>query len=329
MSAHDGFALPPVPCRDDGDERRVGFELEFTGLGLEPLAEVAREALGGRLSEESQAKWRLDVDELGEFVIELDWAYLKRRAEESGQTGDDDEWLLGALKSAAEWLVPLEVVCPPIPLSRLSRLHRLTDALREAGAAGTDDSLLAAFGVHVNIEAPSMDAATLVRYTRAFALLQWWLVEAHEVDLSRRITPYIDPWPQDYVTEVLAIGEDDGDAFFDGYLRHNPSRNRGLDLLPLLAEIDAGRVRAVVDDARVKARPAFHYRLPNCHVDRADWSLATPWASWLVVERLAADGDALEALGQSWSGQLRPLIGASRRAWVDHLDTWLRDRGLV
>jgi hypothetical protein len=43
--------------------------------------------------------------------------------------------------------------------------------------------------------------------------------------------------------------------------------------LPLLAEIDSDRVRRFVNDPRIKARPAFHYRLANCHIERADWSV--------------------------------------------------------
>lgn len=323
------FILPPRTHRDDGGERRVGFELEFTGLTLEQTAQAARDALGGELQRDSLAEWRLSVDDLGEFAIELDWDYLKRRAAESDGSDDAGEWLLEALKSAAALVVPLEIVCPPMALSRLDALDALVERLRADGGVGTGDSVLAAYGVHVNAEAPSMDTVTLTRYAKAFALLQWWLVKAHEVDLSRRITPYIDPWPQAYVAELLAMPDDDADAFIGGYLAHNASRNRALDLLPLLCELDETRVRESVDDARIKARPAFHYRLPNCHLARPGWTLAAPWSLWVVVERLADDGEALDELCTLYLDQLRPVLGASRRAWTDTVDAWLKDRGLA
>ncbi len=305
--------------------------MEFAGLSIERTADIAVSAMGGELHQDSLARWRLVVDDLGEFAIELDWDYLKRRAAET-EEGDDTggkEWLLKTLKSAAALVVPMEVVCPPIALSKLDRLVPLTEALREAGAAGTADSVLAAFGVHINAEAPSMQTAVLTRFTKAFALLQWWLVRAHEVDLSRRITPYIDPYPQDYVVELLETDDEDTERFIDGYLAHNPSRNRALDLLPILSDIDAERVKEAVDDPRVKARPAFHYRLPNCHIARAGWTLADPWAPWLVVERIAADEAALSELSRLYLDELRPVLGASRRAWVDTVHEWLKDRALA
>ncbi len=329
IHAERSFSQPPRTHRDDGGERRVGFELEFTGLTIEQTAQAARDTLGGELRHDSLAEWKLAVDGLGEFAIELDWDYLKRRAAESDGSDDAGEWLLSALKSAAALVVPLEIVCPPMPLSRLDLLDALVERLRDEGGVGTGDSVLAAYGVHINAEAPSMETVTLARYAKAFALLQWWLVKAHEVDLSRRITPYIDPWPQAYVAELLAMPEHDTDAFIGGYLAHNASRNRALDLLPLLCELDEPRVRAAVDDARIKARPAFHYRLPNCHLARDGWTLAAPWSLWVVVERLADDADGLAELSAMYLDQLRPVLGANRRAWTDAVDTWLTERGLA
>jgi hypothetical protein len=310
----------------DGGLRRVGFELEFTGLTLEQTAGVVAAALGGEARLDSVAQAVVASRELGEFGIELDWAYLKRRAAEVALAGEGREWVT-FLRQAAEWVVPMEIVCPPIALDRLEALDAMVAALRAEGARGTDDSPLAAYGVHVNAEAPDLGPMAVLRVVRAFGLLQWWLVDRHEVDLTRRISPYIDLYPEAYVAALVQDGGETRDALFDGYLSYNATRNRALDLLPLLACIDEQRVRAQVDDPRIHARPAYHYRLPDCHVERPGWTLAEAWNLWVVVERVAGDEAALGALGQAFEEQRWPLLGVGRGAWVEHVEDWLWRRG--
>lgn len=328
MSDTGCFLLPPERRTATGAERRVGFELEFAGLSLEAAAGAAARALGAEARAESAAKFLLGVDDLGDFVVELDWDYLKRKAAQSGVDDDGvaDDRLVELLKSAAEVVVPVEVVCPPIPLSRLDVLSPMVAALREAGAVGTGESVLAAFGVHINAEAPSLEADSLYRHVAAFSLLQWWLVAANEVDLTRRITPYIDLYPRSYVDALLAEPRPPVEALIDVYLEHNPTRNRALDLLPIFTEIDSERVARAVDDPRIQARPAYHYRLPNCHIERSDWSLAPSWNLWCTVERVAADRDALDALGDAWRERDRPLVGVARDDWVEFVGHWLEER---
>lgn len=320
--------MPPVTHKRDGSPRMVGFELEFSGLTLEQTADALRSSLGGKPKPLSAAEQMLHVDSLGEFIVELDWEFLKRKAAEDAQKKDDAEWI-EKLSQAAALLVPVEVVCPPIPITGLDCLHPMIAALRSAGAQGTEDSLLAAYGVHINIEIPALEAATLSAYLKAFALLQWWLVEAHDVDVTRKVTPYIDLYPEAYVKQTLSNASPSMDDLFRDYLEHNASRNRALDLLPMLAEIDGERVQEAVNDSRVKARPAFHYRLPNCHIERPDWSLAGPWNTWCVVERLSQQSDDLEALSRAYMDAERPILGVNRGDWVEFLDRWLKDRALV
>ncbi len=324
-NASNSFPLPPTARNDAGEYRRVGFELEFSGVTMEQAVAALADSLGAETRAQSVAETLLEVDGLGEFNVELDWAYLKRKATERGEDKSDEEWLEW-LSQAAALLVPVEVVCPPIPLDRLDALEPMIDALREAGAIGTDESLIAAYGVHINTEIPRLDAATLFAYLRAFALLQWWLVDAHDVDAARRLSPYIDLYPEAYLRQVLARDTASLDEIFDDYLEHNATRNRALDLLPLLAEIDEARVQRAVDDPRVKPRPAFHYRLQDCHIEKADWSLAAAWGTWLEVERLAEDAAALDALAAKFRDAHRPVIGVKRRDWVETIERWQRDR---
>lgn len=328
--AHDKteFDLPPRVQKDDGTPRRVGFELEFSGVSLDDAAEAVRSALEGNLASESSAERVIQTSAFGEFIVELDWDYLKRKASgtERGEAGS--EWL-EPLSQAAALLVPVEVVCPPIPVNDLSVLTTVVRGLREAGAIGTEESLIAAYGVHINTEIPRLDAETLNSYLRAFAVLQWWLVDAHAVDPTRKVSPYIDLYPQAYLRQVLSKSTSTMDEIFDDYLEHNASRNRALDLLPMLAEIDSDRVHEAVDDPKIKARPTFHYRLPNCQIERPDWSLAGPWNTWCVVERLVDREDDLDVLAGEYLAADRPILGVGRSDWVRFVDRWLKDRALV
>lgn len=327
-STKSGFEMPPRTERDDGGKRRVGFELEFSGIGLEVASEALQSSLGAEETSKTAAERLLKVDGLGQFNVELDWAYLKKRAAEEGLSRIEDEWIEQLGRTAAA-VVPVEVVCPPIAVTNLDVLDPMIEALRGAGAVGTDESLLAAYGVHINPEVPSLNAATIHAYIRAFAVLQWWLVDELEVDKTRRVTPYIDPYPEAYMTRVLAQPETDMDELFSDYLEHNATRNRALDMLPMLAEIDEARIREAVDDDRVKARPTFHFRLPNCEIDQADWSLAAAWNAWCVVEKLAARPEALDALARQFLDASRPLLGVNRQNWVEQVGEWLDDHGLV
>lgn len=321
------FTRPPVLTTAEGAVRRVGFEVEFSGLSLQLATETVKRVLEAQLGESTAAESTLVVEELGEFKVEVDWAFLKKLAKDHGEAGDP-QWL-EHLSRAAATLVPIEVVCPPIAMDRLGVLDDMVAALREAGAIGTEESLIAAYGVHVNSEIPALDADTIGRYLRAFCLLQWWLVDAHEVDPARKISPYIDLYPRTYLAQVLARKSMSLDDIFSDYLEHNCTRNRALDMLPILAEIDPQRIRREVDDPRVNARPAFHYRMPNCQIERENWGLRNSWAIWCVVEQLADRPADLKDLSQRFLDSQRPLLDVDRGRWVNDMDAWLKDRGLV
>ncbi|MDX1460144.1 MAG: amidoligase family protein [Xanthomonadales bacterium] len=323
-----GFKTPPQTRRIEGSTRRVGFELEFSGIGLDVAAEAVAASLGASAVSQTAAERLLESEPLGKFTVELDWSHLKKLAKEQGH-GDIEEGWVEQLSQAAASVVPVEVVCPPIPVTNLAVLDPMVEALREAGAVGTDESLVAAYGVHVNPELPSMDATTIQAHIRAFAALQWWLVDRLEVDTTRRLTPYIDLYPEAYMNRVLSRPDADMDEIFDDYLAHNATRNRALDLLPLLAEIDEARVRDAVDDDRIKARPTFHFRLPNCQIERPGWSLDQAWNAWWVVEKLADQPEALDELAGAFADARRIVLGVNRKRWVEKVNTWLGDHGLV
>lgn len=324
MQNTSAYRLPARIHTEDATIRQVGFELEFSGLSLEQAASAVTEAMGGVTHVNSVAQHTVEVPDLGSFVVELDWEFLKQQAQPAESHAEGPEWL-EPLSRAAAMLVPVEVVCPPVPITHLDRLDPMVQALRKAGATGTGESIIAAYGLHINVELPSLDPVDLHDYLRAFCLLQWWLVDAHEVDLARRLSPYIDLYPQAYVRQVLATDAVSMRGLVADYLQHNPTRNRALDMLPLFAYVDEAAVRAVVDDDKVKARPTFHYRLPNCEIDLPDWSLAKPWNTWCLVESLAQRRDHLDQLSSAFLDANRWVLGVDRGAWVQFLDKWLCD----
>jgi hypothetical protein len=208
----------------------------------------------------------------------------------------------------------------------MADLDRLVAHLRTAGAKGTDDGLIYAFGVHFNIEAPSLQAASILRHLRAFILLYDWLKSELRLDSLRRITPFIRPFPSRYARLILHPAyRPNRRILIDDYLKHNPTRNRALDLLPLFAEVDPERVFTAVDDPLVNARPAYHYRMPNSFVGDPDWRLSDEWRSWLVIESLAADPRRLRAMADEYLVLLEQPFGDIFSIWAERSEQCLRE----
>lgn len=314
-----GVQMPPWTTNDRGEPRRVGVELEMIGLTLDEVAAVVAEWLGASVTKDGRYRRRLWSQEDGEWRVELDFRLLRRL----GQENHAREELLGDLKTSAEALlkllsdplVPREVVSPPLALHRLQDLEILIKRLRRAGAKGTSDRMRYAFALQFNPEIPSREGATILAIMKAFVCLYDWLYMRARVDISRRITTYVSPYPLTYVRKLIAPDYNPSlSQLIKDYLADNPTRNRALDMLPLFTDLDEATVRARIDDPLVKARPAFHYRLPNCDLHDPDWGLSLAWNDWVEVERLAAD-----------SGRLRDCCEAYARFLDQPLQRWLGD----
>ncbi|MCH8496932.1 MAG: amidoligase family protein [Marinobacter sp.] len=328
MPESERCLLPAQRTTEEGAERRVGVEVELSGLSFEALVERCAQLLEGKAEEVSRYVHRIDT-QLGAFTVELDSDPIK-------ELDLDDERLPDTLRElgshardlidfAAERIVPLEIVSPPIPMSELETMEVLCDHLREAGALGSRNALHYAFGLQLNPELPDLQPATLVRYFRAFACLYDWLKSRHQLDVSRKFTLYIEPWDSDYLDILLAPDYTPAlRQLMTDYLHHNPTRNRALDLLPLFAHLDETLVARYVDDPRIKARPTLHYRLPDCDIDNPQWHFSTVWNDWIVVERLVEHPALLDELTalfkESRSLSLRNLTSS----WKDRCDQWLK-----
>jgi len=328
MNMPQELPLPPIRDTADGRPRRIGVEIEFSGLTIDAAARLLADELGGEITRNGRYELAVDGDPAGAWQVELDFELLKnmgRRERDDSDLGGAVESLAeDALRLVAEQVVPVEIVSPPLPMHRLGEANGLIARLREAGARGTADDPVYAFGVQFNPEIPDTDADTVRHYLQAYLCLEDWLRERAQVDLTRRLTFFADPFPKGYVRQTVDPAYSPNRAqLIDDYLDANPTRNRGLDMLPLFAEVDETRVRARVDDKRVKARPTLHYRIPNSEVGRPDWNLREPWADWLVVERLAADPPRLGELCRVYSAFLDRPLGRLTGNWMENCEQWL------
>jgi hypothetical protein len=306
--------LPPCLVNDEGSMRRVGVEIEFGGIACDRAAELVRELFGGSVDVVDPYKFEVIGTRFGRFVIQLDTHYAHLKSSGSEPAGDARvatqrttlasevrQGLAAAFAELASLWLPVEIGSPPVPLDRLPELDEIVNALRAAGAEGTDDALIYAFATQFNPEAASLRAPSILRNLKAFLLLAKSLRSRIDVDPLRRILPFVDPFPMAYAVRVVAPDyQPDLPVLIADYINANPTRNRELDLLPLFAHLAPDVVFDRLGDALIKARPAFHYRLPDTRLSDPAWSLVVEWNRWVEVERLAADEPALDTLGDAF-----------------------------
>jgi hypothetical protein len=324
--------MPEETKTPEGRERRVGVEMEMAGLPLADLAAAVLKVFGGRIAEKGAFVIRIEETRHGSFQVELDADILKSHEyrpylDKLGITMEDaaDKARLDDLLARlAGSVVPHEIVAPPIPLSELEQMDELRLELYRAGAKGTRAALVYAFGAQFNVEAARLDAEALRDILKAYVLLHDRLVERGTVDIARKLSPFVRPFPGSYARLILAEGYGpELKTLIGDYLRHNPTRNRPLDMLPLFAHLDYDQVMsAPVETHLVKARPAFHYRLPNCQIDEPGWSLSLPWSDWLMIEKLADDKERLAEYAKAYLDRPGEILAGMVEEWIESLGAW-------
>lgn len=327
------YEAPPRPRDSKGAERTIGLEMEFAGLDTAGALAAVHETLGGSIEQATPTQGSVRGTAYGDFSVELDSTVFKERAyvealkelglelTEQSMLGKAEEIVLRVVSE----FVPLEVVAPPVPWSKLGELDPLWTHLRVLGARGTHASWRYGFGLHINAQVAELSAEYVLAQLKSFLLLEPWLVEAGRTDLSRRVGPFIRPFPREYKSLVLdAEYWPAWDGFVGDYLSFSPTRDRPLDLLPIFASVDLEGIKRQVEQPHlVRARPTFHYRLPNCDIDDVNWSPAHEWNRWVFVERLAAERTQLNQLSQRYAE------AANRRTlsdpWPEELAAWMAD----
>lgn len=277
------LAIDAAPVRDD---RLIGVEIEFAELPVPDAAALTATLFGGEVETRGRHHAFVRSPALGAFTIELDTALTDKIEVDSATLEAAKAWF----GDVASLVVPVEIACPPMPTHRLAEVDKLVAALRRAGARGCFHSLFYAFGTHLNVEVESDEPNAVLNTLRAYILLEDWLRAQINVNSARSVAGFEKRFPLSYQRRVLADAYAPGRAaLISDYLAFNPTRNRGLDLLPLMAELDGAQVRAALPTEKIAARPAYHYRLPNSEVDDPNWTVRRELRRWAIVERLAMD----------------------------------------
>lgn len=320
------FLMPPIIGTDSNTTRKVGFEIEYSGIEIDASADILNELLDGTIRQTSPFCFSINDTRYGTFRLEIDAAFLKNEkyVEYLNKIGinieqvDARKSLEDLLMDVASTVVPCEIVMPPLPITEMDIADDIVAALREHRAKGTGASFLYAFGLHINAEVVSTHAKYILDHIRAFILLFDLICEETNVDLSRRISPYINKYPSAYIKKVLDKAyTPDLDHFIDDYLLHNPSRNHALDLLPLFAYIDEKKVmKKVKEPELVHARPTFHYRLANSRIDEPGWSISGEWNYWVKIEELANRHETLTDLCDRYLADLDATWPVWKSDWI-------------
>jgi len=327
------FHQPPKWQTPKGKDRRVGFEFELANIEAKPLAEMVQRIFGGEIERRHDIYYQVKDTKAGDFTIELDAHPIQQVSDYVKNSTEDlekDDVKRSVMEKAGQWVkelaetvVPYEIVTPPLAFEQFEQLDGLMEELREAQAKGTQASVIYAFGMHLNPEIYDDHPRALRDVLRAFLLLYPWFVEEMQVDAARRITPFINPFPKKYIKKILALEyAPDLEQFIKDYLRDNPTRNRALDMLPLFAELKPELLDVLDKSQRelVKARPTFHYRLPNCDFDQDGWSIAKDWNLWVEVEKLAQDEKRLTRLSRDYLTFLDKPLHMISSEWAKKMD---------
>lgn len=304
--------------------RHVGVELEFGGLTLDRICQLVRQTVGGDLKKVSRYTATLDHTTVGPIKVELDAALfnefklrgLLRGLPVAKGHHELTDLVEKALASEARRWVPFELVFSPLSFDRIGELDAICRAL-SAEAEGTGASICNAFGLHFNPELPDTEPVTILRYLRAFLVLFEDLKKAHRIDRTRQISSFITPFPGKYRKRVLDPSyEPDTDQLIRDYLANNATRNRALDLLPLLAHLNEDLVKQTLPKEKINARPTLHYRLPDCRIDDPDWSITREWKIFCRLDALANNPEKLNQSTRTDFEAMQHPLRARFKRWV-------------
>jgi hypothetical protein len=331
------FKVPPVIHNEQGKLRTVGFELEFSKLGIGESVRIIQELYGGEQHFRNRFSQQVTGTRLGDFLVEFDLTLLSEKSYKKvfqkfniniegiklGAGTLEDE-LENVIERIAGKLFPYEIATPPVPCTELEQLEQLRDALHRHQAGGTDDFFTNAFGTHINVEVPSLDTGTLLNYLRAFLLLYPWLLQVGKTDFARKMSPFIDAYPDNYIDLVLSpVYHPDLDILIADYNRFNPDRNRPLDMYPVFAYLNPEMLTRYKDLGKVKPRRTFHYRLPNSSISDPNWTLAQEWNNWVAVEELANNNERLSRMCEDYLELKKNTFLGFNHKWIQMTEQWL------
>ncbi|MFW2544634.1 amidoligase family protein [Primorskyibacter sp. 2E107] len=311
------ITFEPLPTPAGGSARKTGIEIEFSGLTEARCAEIVQRELGGEIETEGTHTYRVKGSALGDVRVELD---IFLRNKKGGR------WLENGLDLARN-VVPVEIITEPLTPEQIGALDALRAVLRDEGAAGSTQGVFLGFGVHLN-PALSGDAAHDCATILAYGLLEDYLRERYPIDTTRRLLPFVDPWPRALVDRLAEVRSTDMSEIMEIYAGETTSRNHGLDLLPVFKDAAPDNFDKSFKhtDGHVSGRPAFHVRLPDCRIDEESWSLKEAWNMWQTVERVAQNRALMDGLCEDRLA-LKERFLATRGSWSQTVRTRLGNAG--
>lgn len=317
------FQLPPHLHNPDGKIRKAGFEIEFAGLRPIEAASVVVELFGGRTRVIDEYETIVEDTCYGKFSIYLDSVYLRKDSEH--YIFRDSDLFKELVYTLSELVVPYEIVTPPIPFDKLEDVEDLRQKLKSRGALGTSASILYAFGMHINIETYSFAVPDLLAILQTFVLMQDYIIEKIDVDMTRKLTWFIEPFDKEYI-DLITKPEyrPTKEQFIHDYILYNPTRNRALDMLPLLVFIEPS-IKEKLPPQKISPRPAFHYRLPNSRIDEEEWSVAFEFNQWSLVERIACDEERRRELLELYHDFQSSPFWFIKELWIEAVRKWLEE----
>lgn len=303
--------------------RQIGVEIEFYGVDVLKTAQLLQGHFGGNKKEISQTEIVVENDDMGDIKVELD-SHLAHQISHY-MTKNKKSELTQFMGTAGNELlrrasVPVEIVFPPVDEDHLSDVDAIIAHLIKAGAKGTQDNPIFAFGVHLNVSTDETDVEFFHRVLLAFFLLQLWLAEKTRQDVSRMVSGYNKLFPHKFGVELTKRDFQNISDLIVFYKKYIPDRNFALDMYPLWLHLD----KTCLDKTKhalVKARPTFHYRLPDCKLGREGWNFSKEYTWWLEVEKLAKDPTRLESIAQSYCTNIKSFRDPFGRDWLNILKT--------
>ncbi len=311
--------------------RHVGIEIEYSNLSLKKSAKLVSKIFGGDLNEITKYELKLKDTKYGDFKFELDAQLLQKMQSDnlfdklSNIIGNVSHSIDDLVDKTSKQFVPFEIATPPIPIEHIYEADEMVEQLRLNGALGTTHTLYYAFGVHFNIEPPSQDIEDVLRLFKSFLLIQKWIELQSEVDIARKISPYINDFPKEYIKKIINLDyKPSKEEFLEDYIKYNPTRNRILDMLPQLAFWDEKKVRGYLPNEKINPRPTYHYRLPNSKVNLFRWSLSQEFQLWVIVEALANDKKIFNKMSKEFLTKLdSPLF--NKNEWIEECHGYITD----
>lgn len=315
--------LPNLFYSKDKKPRRIGVEIEFSNLDLKKCATIVKDIFPGKIVKKTKYELSLKDTSYGDFNFELDAQLLQKMQSEglfkklNKLIGDFSYDIDNLVDETSKSFVPYEIATAPIPISELYKVDKMVEKLRLNGALGTTHSLQYAFGVHLNIEPPSQDIKDVLKLFKSFLILQKWIEVQSEIDIARKISPFINNFPKEYIKKVIDLKyKPTKDEFLRDYLTYNPTRNRVLDMLPQLAFWDEKFIRKHLPKEKINPRPTYHYRLPNSKIDQFRWNITQEFQLWVIVELLASNQKLFEQMSQDFLNNLDSTI-FNTNEWIE------------